>query len=437
MNRNKYINNSILNYFWNKIRIWVSELFALDENVVHKTNSEIIDGVKTINDKLEFKNGSTSIDGTSNIQLTGIMANTDFWRISAGATANDSGFLEISTHDNGDEPIYFKQYKNSNNTVRTLTLMDNSGNSSFPGTITATGFTGNVTGNVSGTSSNVTDTVAIENGGTGATTRLNALKALTNDNIGTDAQYFLTISSGYGKGGYTSVSNAATILGTAFTTGTRMLFQQSAAPTGWTKETGTGYNNIALRLTTGDIANKTNGKAFTTCMASARASANATQGGTIANTTATGSLSKTKAGGSNANATQGGTISNTTAGGTVGNKALSVAMLASHEHNLTERYNNGTIHDSWGLEVIKTTVANTCNDKIANTGSGANHNHSFTGTAHGHTFTGAAHTHTFTGTEHTHTFTGTAHNHTFTGSAHNHTLDLDINYIDCIIASKA
>jgi len=46
-------------------------------------------------------------------------------------------------------------------------------------TITAnTGFTGNVTGNVSGTAANVTGTVAIANGGTGATSRQDAIDAL-------------------------------------------------------------------------------------------------------------------------------------------------------------------------------------------------------------------------------------------------------------------
>ena len=137
------------------------------------------------------------------------------------------------------------------------------------GTLQATAFsgnlTGNVTGNCSGTASNVTGTVAIANGGTGrtafansngvltvdntnnqftavktasgalyatsangvaqfgtlpiaqggtgATSRLAALKALTNESVGTSANYFLTITSSWGKGGYTSVADAKTVLG--------------------------------------------------------------------------------------------------------------------------------------------------------------------------------------------------------------------------------
>lgn len=38
-----------------------------------------------------------------------------------------------------------------------------------------------------------------------------------------------------------------------FAAGTRMLFQQTAAPTGWTKETAAGYNNAALRIVTGSV----------------------------------------------------------------------------------------------------------------------------------------------------------------------------------------
>jgi hypothetical protein len=84
--------------------------------------------------------------------------------------------------------------------------------SGFSGPLTGN-VTGNVTGNCSGTSANVTGTVAIANGGTGATSRLNAVKALTNENVGTGTQYFLTITSNWGKAGYCSVADAKTALG--------------------------------------------------------------------------------------------------------------------------------------------------------------------------------------------------------------------------------
>ena len=80
-------------------------------------------------------------------------------------------------------------------------------------------FTANASSNVTcnitvpTTFGDLTGTVAIANGGTGATTRLNALKNLTNEDVGTNATYFLTITNSWGKGGYTSVANAKTVLG--------------------------------------------------------------------------------------------------------------------------------------------------------------------------------------------------------------------------------
>ena len=48
---------------------------------------------------------------------------------------------------------------------------------------------------------------------------------------------------------YTRAAGAAA--GATIPTGTRMLFNQTSAPIGWTKETGAGFANRALRLTTG------------------------------------------------------------------------------------------------------------------------------------------------------------------------------------------
>lgn len=66
---------------------------------------------------------------------------------------------------------------------------------------------------LNGNAVNVTGTVAIAHGGTGATDRLAALKNLTNENVGTSAQYFLTITNSWKNGGYTSVAQAKTVLG--------------------------------------------------------------------------------------------------------------------------------------------------------------------------------------------------------------------------------
>lgn len=46
--------------------------------------------------------------------------------------------------------------------------------------------------------------------------------------------------------------------------GTRMLFQQTAAPTGWTKDTTANLNDTALRIVTGTVGSRTANSAFST-----------------------------------------------------------------------------------------------------------------------------------------------------------------------------
>ena len=93
-----------------------------------------------------FKNDSSITNNKVNV-LWGQVGTNDQWAIRAGATASDAGYLEIATGDNGNDPIYFRQYAAnlSNLTAsptRTLTLLDASGNTTFPGTVTANRLTG-------------------------------------------------------------------------------------------------------------------------------------------------------------------------------------------------------------------------------------------------------------------------------------------------------
>jgi hypothetical protein len=69
------------------------------------------------------------------------MADNDYFRILVGGDSN-AGYVEIATADDGTEPIYVRQYKSSFSTgtiARTATLLDGSGNTSFPGSLTASG----------------------------------------------------------------------------------------------------------------------------------------------------------------------------------------------------------------------------------------------------------------------------------------------------------
>ncbi len=86
-----------------------------------------------------------SIDGTVTKTITAgnaenfLYANVgtdDYVRIRGGSDGYNTGWIEIATSDDGTEPIFVRQYSGVFTTVaRTATLLDASGNTSFPGTI--------------------------------------------------------------------------------------------------------------------------------------------------------------------------------------------------------------------------------------------------------------------------------------------------------------
>lgn len=78
---------------------------------------------------LSFANNAGGVGGTMDVN--------DQWRIYGRSTADNAGYLEIATADDGNEPIYFRQYTGVFSTLkRTLTLLDSNGNSNFPGNVT-------------------------------------------------------------------------------------------------------------------------------------------------------------------------------------------------------------------------------------------------------------------------------------------------------------
>lgn len=159
--------------------------------------------------------------------------------------------------------------------------------------------------------------------------------------------------------------------------GTKMLFQQTSAPTGWTKDTT--HNDKALRVVSGTAGS----------------------GGSFAFSSAFVNR----------------TVSSTTAGGTVGNTTLTISQVPSHQHNTTVQGNVGTARSYQsqsgrytystadggyeGYYSRGTTTYNSANGSLSNFQGGSG-----------------------------------AHNHSFTGSSHNHTLDISVQYVDLIIATK-
>ena len=78
-----------------------------------------------------------TVTGTNSTELVrGNMADNDQFRILVGGTAGNAGFVEIATADDGTEPIHVRQYTGVfSSLIRTATLLDGSGNTSFPGNV--------------------------------------------------------------------------------------------------------------------------------------------------------------------------------------------------------------------------------------------------------------------------------------------------------------
>lgn len=173
-------------------------------------------------------------------------------------------------------------------------------------------------------------TLAIAGGGTGQTTATAAFNALAPTQSGNSGKYLTTDGTNTSWG---------TVSSGGFDAGTRMIFAQTSAPTGWTKDT-TNYNNHALRVVTGS----------------------ASTGGSVDFTTAFASQAVT------------GSV------GTSGATTLSTTQMPSHTHGLSGQRAGGggvvLIIDGGNSEGQSATTNST--------GGGGSHTHSggtFTGTA--------------------------------------------------------
>lgn len=101
---------------------------------------------------------SNTVTGSNSANLLyAKVADSDYFRLRVGGTAANAGYVEFATADDYNEPVYVRQYSGEFTTLkRTATLLDASGNTSFPGTVSAAAFS-------------VPGGLAIANGGTGNT----------------------------------------------------------------------------------------------------------------------------------------------------------------------------------------------------------------------------------------------------------------------------
>lgn len=90
---------------------------------------------------------TTAAAGASANIAEATMASNDLARIRVSGETN-AGELALETADDGSEPIVARQYTGIYTTpVRTAKILDESGNTSFPGTVVAPKFTGSLNGN--------------------------------------------------------------------------------------------------------------------------------------------------------------------------------------------------------------------------------------------------------------------------------------------------
>lgn len=103
--------------------------------------SSYMNGSLLLNGNISFSNSGTGFRGIN----YGTMGDNDQWRIGGAATGSNAGYMEIATADDGNEPIYVRQYTGVfSSLTRTATLLDGSGNTSFPGTVSASSFNGTI-----------------------------------------------------------------------------------------------------------------------------------------------------------------------------------------------------------------------------------------------------------------------------------------------------
>ena len=155
-------------------------------------------GTLTQNGDIIINQASTT--GTRQVGFQG--GDNDYGRVAYGGTASNAGWMEIASCDDGNEPIYARQYTGVFTTVkRTATLLDANGNTVFPGTVTAPTFTGALNGTAEwskrlATNSQLTFGL---NGLTYFNANLGAGTA-ANQNVGPTAQWWHILRMNHGNG---------------------------------------------------------------------------------------------------------------------------------------------------------------------------------------------------------------------------------------------
>lgn len=211
---------------------------------------------------------------------------------------------------------------------------------------------------------------------------------------------------------------------------TRMLFQQTAAPSGWTKDTTAALNDTILRIVTGAVTNRNGGILVAAAFAAAARSVSTVDPGDTNGTVVT--INNTDLNLASAA---------TNLGLSVGSHILTAAEIPTHKHLSNSRHGpsradetyvsaDGTIPAANGYYIGRVGTAGgtgNVNPFTSSIGSGSGHVHTLAGTS-------GSHSHTLSGSTGNHAHVAASHIHSM--PTHTHTLGLDVDYHDVIIATK-
>ena len=206
----------------------------------------------------------------------------------------------------------------------------------------------------------ITGTLGVANGGSGRTTNTAYAVICGGTTTGGAEQSIASV----GTSGQVLTSNGAgalptfeTLATSSFPTGTRLSFQQTAAPTGWTKDTTAGLNNSSMRIVTGSVVN----------------------GGSVDFTTAFASQTPT------------GSVSISSVSGSAGATTLTTPQIPSHTHSV-QSVSGSANFPNFTLMGASNGPPNLFFSEVSmnSTGGGGSHTHPFSFSSGSGTFSGNA-----------------------------------------------
>jgi hypothetical protein len=304
--------------------------------------------LNTLDEKLYFKNSAGTVKllassaGTTNVSSitfgsTGLTPST----ATTGAVTV-GGTLAIANGGTGSTSTTYCSL--TTNVTGTLPI--------------ANGGTGSASTTYCSLTTNVTGTLPVANGGTGRSTNTAYAVICGGTTAGGVEQSIASVGSSgqvLTSNGASSLPTFQTIATSSFPAGTRLSFQQTAAPTGWTKDTTAGLDNSAMRIVTGSVVN----------------------GGSVNFTTAFASQTPT------------GSVTISSVSGSAGATTLTTPQIPSHNHPYTAfTQANGPTGQNPGTYGNRNPFTPTSTTGPA--GGGGDHTHPFSFSSGSGTFSGNA-----------------------------------------------